>query len=233
MRLGKSRKCGTFVRFDSDAHTFTCPKCRHENEVPLQETRINSADGADALAEQAHTLIAKGEYCKAFDYLEAALLLDRENAKAYIGRTLITKNLRREEDLEKPSPDLVNDRDFQSALEFARGEYREKLLYYRNESAYRYANKKVYLNEKAGEYIAILESLGDYKDAAKTAERMRKSQNLSRSLSSEGPASFGSSRTRASDGPKQMKDLRVISRVITVAVIFLFIIFAVFFILLR
>ena len=91
------------------------------------------------LLKRAFLFIEDGEYERADKLLEEVLNQHPENAKAYVGKVLISHNLHTEADLEFAAASLSEDNNFKRACRYADDEYRKVLLSYPQEAAYQHA----------------------------------------------------------------------------------------------
>ena len=96
--------------------------------VVIQQT-VTGANGSNlnALLDRAFMALEDGEWEKADDFCEKALNLDARNARAYVGKLLAEKKVRREEDLTKQSTPLENSGNYQKALRFADAKQKAQL----------------------------------------------------------------------------------------------------------
>ncbi len=139
--------------------------------------KTQSTDDIDAgvsvasLLKRVSILLEDGEFARADELLEEILNRDPENAKAYVGKLMISHSVRCEKDLGNLPHSLLNDRNYEKALRFADDEYKQTLLQYEKniadhliEEKYQFAVEK----KSQGLYIeasGLFERLGDYKDA--------------------------------------------------------------------
>ena len=96
--------------------------------VVIQQT-VTGANGSNlnALLDRAFMALEDGEWEKADDFCEKALNLDARNARAYVGKLLAEKKIRREEDLAQQNSPLENSGNYQKALRFADEKQRAQL----------------------------------------------------------------------------------------------------------
>ena len=121
------------------------------------------------LLKRAFLFIEDGEYDRADKLLEEVLNRHPENAKAYVGKVLISHNLHTEADLEFAASSLLEDNNFKRACRYADEEYRKVLLSYPQEAAYQHA----LLLKNQGQYEEAekeFRAISSYKDAEQQAD---------------------------------------------------------------
>ena len=120
------------------------------------------------LLKRAFLFIEDGEYDHADKLLEEVLNRHPENAKAYVGKVLISHKLHTEADLEFAAASLSEDTNFNRACRYADEEYRRVLLSYPQEAAYQHAM----LLKTQGQYEEAekeFRAISSYKDAEQQA----------------------------------------------------------------
>ena len=124
-----------------------------------------------SLLKRVSILLEDGEFARADELLEEILNRDPENARAYVGKMMISHSIRREEDIGLLPHSLLNDRNYEKALRFADDEYKQTLLQYEKSIADHIIEEKYLFavaKKNQGQYIeasGLFERLGDYKDS--------------------------------------------------------------------
>ena len=124
------------------------------------------------LLKRAFLFIEDGEYDRADKLLEEVLNRHPENAKAYVGKVLISHKLHTEADLEFESLSIVEESNFKRAYKYADDDYRKTVLSKPCESAYQHAlmlKNQAQYEEAEKEFLSLL----SYKDSEKQAEECR------------------------------------------------------------
>ena len=124
------------------------------------------------LLKRAFLFIEDGEYDRADKLLEEVLNRHPENAKAYVGKVLISHKLHTEADLEFAAASLSEDTNFNRACRYADDEYRKVLLSYPQEAAYQHA-MQLKTQGKYEEAEKEFRAISSYKDAEQQAAECR------------------------------------------------------------
>jgi len=89
-----------------------------ENKSVVMES-VPASSGAQALVERAFLFLEDGEFARADELCEQALNQDPKNAKAYVGKLMAERKLRKQDELSKGTEVLTQNNYFQKALRFA------------------------------------------------------------------------------------------------------------------
>ncbi len=89
-----------------------------ENKSVVMES-VPASSGAQALVERAFLFLEDGEFTRADELCEQALNQDPKNAKAYVGKLMAERKLRKQDELSKGTEVLTQNNYFQKALRFA------------------------------------------------------------------------------------------------------------------
>lgn len=137
-----------------------------ENTVIPGSIQDNSVPN---LIKRGFLFLEDGMWKKANLYFEKALDIDIECAEAYLGKLLAELRVKTKEDLAKIEKEFDQKANYQKALRFSEGEFREELerlpLEWRYQKAIAAAKEKKYRQA-----LERLEGIPDYRDA----EQMRK-----------------------------------------------------------
>jgi len=150
--------------------------------------------GAQALVERAFLFLEDGEFARADELCEQALNQDPKNAKAYVGKLMVERKLRKQEELSKGTEMLTENNYFQKALRFAEEGLKKELdrcnemiMDNKKELTYNQAMKLVRESgvqggveaaiEALNQAIAKYESLLGWRDSAEQIEACRAKKN--------------------------------------------------------
>ncbi len=86
-----------------------------------------AGNGAQALVERAFLFLEDGDFSKADELCEQALNQDPKNAKAYVGKLMVSRQVKKQEDLSKETEILTEDNYFQKAIRFAEDGLKKEL----------------------------------------------------------------------------------------------------------
>ena len=146
-----------------------------KKEAKVNESQYNSSINVGALLRRAEILLQSNNKVKANELLDEVLNNDPENAKAYALLAVIDFGFAKETDLEKSKSPLINNSNYNFAVQFADNNYKEVLKGYNDkvlECLLIQQNEKTYQDainfknsRKYEEAIKKFESIIDYKDA--------------------------------------------------------------------
>ena len=149
-----------------------------QQSIPVAEPQTPAVQ-VESLLKRAFMMLEDEEFEQADTILEKALDKDPENAKAYVGKFLVSRRLKQERDICTLSHPITDDKYFQKALRFADEKYKQVLLSYNQEIICRISEgpyqQAVQLMNK-GLYAEAEEEfrkVKDYKDAAKLADKCK------------------------------------------------------------
>ncbi len=147
-----------------------------ENTVIPGSIQDNSVPN---LTKRGFLFLEDGMWKKANSYFEKALDIDIECAEAYLGKLLVELRAKTKEDLAKIEKEFDQKANYQKALRFSEGEFREELerlpLEWRYQKAIAAAKEKKYRQA-----LERLEGIPDYRDAEQKCEEylaLQKEQN--------------------------------------------------------
>ena len=149
-----------------------------QQSVPVSEPQTLSVQ-VESLLKRAFMMLEDEEFEQADTILEKALDKDPENAKAYVGKFLVSRRLKQERDICTLSHPITDDKYFQKALRFADEKYKQVLLSYNQEIICRISEgpyQQAVLLMNKGLYVEAEEEfrkIKDYKDSAKLADKCK------------------------------------------------------------
>ena len=144
MRIIKCEMCGG-TDIIKENGVYVCQSCgikysleeARKMMVEIQGTvdvrgsvKVENSASVDSLLKRAFILIEDSDYGKAKEYLDQALGIDPECAKAYVGQLLCELKLNREDLLATESRDYQDNKLFEKAVKFADEEYADQLKKY-------------------------------------------------------------------------------------------------------
>ena len=88
---------------------------------------VATANGAQALVERAFLFLEDGDFSRADELCEQALNQDPKNSQAYIGKLMVERKIKKQEDLSKGTETLTENNYFQKALRFAEDSLKQEL----------------------------------------------------------------------------------------------------------
>lgn len=135
--------------------------------------------GVDPLLKRAALFLEDGAWDSALEYYEKVLDLNPECAQAYMGRLLVSRQVHREAEISSEFERIEDEPDFQKALRFADGKYREQLEGYANAILERYYQQGLAFKQQGDDEgyeqaIECFELISDYKDSAQQIEACQK-----------------------------------------------------------
>ena len=80
---------------------------------------VPTSNGAQALVERAFLFLEDGDFTRADELCEQALNQDPKNPQAYVGKLMVERQIRKQEDLSEGMEELTENNYFQKALRFA------------------------------------------------------------------------------------------------------------------
>jgi serine/threonine protein kinase len=143
-------------------------------------TRTLRDPSADPLLKRAFIFLAGGEFAQADEYFEKILDIDPENARAYIGKLMVKLHVGEESRLAAHGRLLSEYLDYQRAIQFADGKYRELLQGYNQaiqERIYQEALREMKTGKSEEDFNNVLQkflSVSGYKKADKMAGKCQK-----------------------------------------------------------
>ncbi|MBR1975017.1 MAG: leucine-rich repeat protein [Clostridia bacterium] len=158
--------------------------------VVQAEPQADFVPQLDALIRRAFILLEDGEFKKADEYCEKALLLDSENAKAYIGKLMAEHSIKTQEELADAWRILETNNNYIRAVRFAdentaaelkaiieNGKEKERLAAVEREyQAAVAAFNRAKLSTDYQQVGRLFANLGDYKDAAEMLAKCQKKE---------------------------------------------------------
>ena len=132
----------------------------------VSEAASGHASKVLPLLKRAFMFLEDGEFERADQLLEEVLNLDPENAKAYVGKLMISRKIRMESDLSQSMTLLAGNSYFDKACRFADAEYWAVLADYQYQQAVRVMQSGSFV-----EAANMFQALSDYKDAPKQREQ--------------------------------------------------------------
>lgn len=134
--------------------------------------------GVDPLLKRAALFLEDGAWDSALEYFEKVLDLNPECAQAYMGRLLAARRVRHEKEIAGETKRIDGEPDFQKALRFADGKYREQLEGYANAILDRYYQQGMAFKQQGNsegyeQAIECFKRVADYKDSARQIEECR------------------------------------------------------------
>lgn len=134
--------------------------------------------GVDPLLKRAALFLEDGAWDSALEYYEKVLDLNPECAQAYMGRLLAARRVRHEKEIAGETKRIDGEPDFQKALRFADGKYKEQLESYANAILDRYYQQGMVFKQQGNsegyeQAIECFELISDYKDSARQIEECR------------------------------------------------------------
>jgi len=146
----------------------------------------NATEPVEPLLKRAFLFLEDGDFTNAYEYCEKVLDRDPENARAYLGKTLVAFNLRRVEELSKCGEEFFNNKDYLKAVRFADDEFKAKLDGYLREYKENKYNFAFELMENAqtendfNNAAEAFKNLAEYKDSNELATKcLEESERLS------------------------------------------------------
>ncbi len=135
MKMLNCIKCGNSIPNDSAFCPFCGEKVVHRSVEVSNESANEVAMPADptnieAVLKRAFIFLEDGLFDKADRYLEIVLDQDPENAKAYVGKLLVSLNLNNQEQLSSCFEDFENNGDYKKSLRYADDELFKILTQY-------------------------------------------------------------------------------------------------------
>lgn len=134
--------------------------------------------GVDPLLKRAALFLEDGAWDSALEYFEKVLDLNPECAQAYMGRLLAARRVRHEKEIAGETKRIDGEPDFQKALRFADGKYKEQLEGYASAILDRYYQQGLVFKQQGDgegyeQAIECFELISDYKDSARQIEECR------------------------------------------------------------
>jgi len=129
-------------------------------EISASTSPESSYQSIDPLLRRAFMFLEDGEFERADELLEMVLDQDPENAKAYLGKLMITLRIHDEEELTHGSTLIYEDPNFKKACRFADDNYRAMLMGYSQTIVDRILEEKYQAAESAllsGKYAEAFE----------------------------------------------------------------------------
>lgn len=135
--------------------------------------------GVDPLLKRAALFLEDGAWDSALEYYEKVLDLNPECAQAYMGRLLVSRRVHREAEISGEFERIDGAPDFQKALRFADGKYREQLEGYSTAILERYYQQGMAFKQQGDDEgyeqaIECFELISDYKDSAQQIEECQR-----------------------------------------------------------
>lgn len=135
--------------------------------------------GVDPLLKRAALFLEDGAWDSALEYYEKVLDLNPECAQAYMGRLLASRRVHREAEISGEFERIDGAPDFQKALRFADGKYREQLEGYSTAILERYYQQGMAFKQQGDDEgyeqaIECFELISDYKDSAQQIEECQR-----------------------------------------------------------
>lgn len=146
----------------------------------------NSTEPVEPLLKRAFLFLEDGDFTNAYEYCEKVLDRDPENARAYLGKTLVAFNLKRGEELSKCGEEFFNNKDYLKAVRFADDEFKAELDGYLSEykeNKYNFAFELMENAQTENDFNNAAETfkkLAEYKDSNELATKcLEESERLS------------------------------------------------------
>jgi len=142
-----------------------------EKAEPVVVSQAISTANVAPLLKRAYLFLEDGDFESANEYCEKVLDADPENARAYLGKTLVALKLSKVENLAKSGKEYFTNKDYEKAVRFADEKLKEELEQYLTawkDNQYDVAVKILNRAKTASEYRVAAESfrvLYGYKDS--------------------------------------------------------------------
>lgn len=160
-----------------------------KSEPTAIEQSVQPAVRVDPLLKRAYLFLEDGDFESADAYYEKVLDAEPENARAYLGKTLVAFHLRKPEHLSKLREEYFHQKDYRKAERFADEQLKAELARYLtvwNENHYKYAvsiSAKAKSTEEFRNAASIFDKLGDYKDAKQlSASCLEQAENMAKRI---------------------------------------------------
>ena len=101
-----------------------------EKKAATQARTVESvpiSNGAQALVERAFLFLEDGDFTRADELCEQALNQDPKNSQAYVGKLMVERQIRKQENLSEGMEELTENNYFQKALRFAEDGLKKEL----------------------------------------------------------------------------------------------------------
>ena len=88
---------------------------------------VPTSNGAQALVERAFLFLEDGDFARADELCEQALNQDPKNSQAYVGKLMVERQIRKQENLSEGMEELTENNYFQKAVRFAEDGLKKEL----------------------------------------------------------------------------------------------------------
>lgn len=122
-----------------------------EGEKKSQEVTLPVNNSLHPLIERAFMCLEDGDFVRADELCEQVLNQEPQNARAYVGKLMAERQIRKQEEFSNATVALSASNYFQRAIQFAEDSLREELVRYNDEIMYQEA-KKLMMNSENAEF---------------------------------------------------------------------------------
>lgn len=147
-----------------------------EEKIP-QETVNPVNNSVQPLVERAFLFLEDGDFARADEFCEQALNQDPKNAKAYIGKLMVERKIKKQEDLSNATDEISSSNYYQKAIRFAEDSLREELercnvmiMDRKKEGIYREAKK--FITDSESEKFTLSEKIKMLQSAINNYKRI-------------------------------------------------------------
>lgn len=187
MRAVKCTMCGADLDVSEGARYVVCEYCNSTIDLAALDGDGGDTATASTMLERAYLCLEDGLWGKAAELLEEVLNASPRNARAYVGKLMVHRKARKEEDLAWSEIPLSAYPEYKRALSFASLSYRATLEGYnaailtrlgeaKKEKRYTAAMDAKRNADRSDEFLhaaLLFDALQDYKDSPQQAKLCR------------------------------------------------------------